>query len=460
MIKIIVSNRIYVKLPKELVRKFEAKYTFNIYTHPGQKYPKTAKQIFRISDDVFQLERGALAYLCTELDKVGTEYEIIDKRISKPVKIPDTIFPPRKDQADVSDSIISTEGGIVNGAPSYGKTFTAIYIASLLQEKTLVVTTTTAIRSNWVSEIKKFLNIDAGIIGDGKITNIESPIVVGNIQSVKKFSSQLSKEFGILVVDEGHHTPADTFTSVVTLSHAKYRIMLSGTLKRKDGLEVVLPGLFGENIVIPPDRNRLKPIILRLPLEGVELSGNQLITWATKINELYANDLYVDTLYAITGLLEAAGHKVLVTADRVKFLEDLAELFGEKAKAFTGNTAIEDRDTILELVKKNKCSIVAGTQSIFSEGVSSEPLSALLMGGSTNNESLVEQTIGRIQRLMEGKLQPIVVDVCLGGSLGKKHSKERKTIYLLKGWKIIECDDLTKLTDAILATTKMTPEST
>jgi hypothetical protein len=62
-----------------------------------------------------------------------------------------------------------------------------------------------------------------------------------------------------------------------------------------------------------------------------------------------------------------------------------------------------------------------------------------------NNESLIYQLIGRIQRIVEGKPTPVVIDVCLAGAAGKKHARERKALYLVKGWKVIELNGLEDL---------------
>ena len=142
--------------------------------------------------------------------------------------------------------------------------------------------------------------------------------------------------------------------------------------------------------------------------------------------------------------LEKRGYKTLVTSDRVEFSNKLHEHSNNSA-LFTSDTSIEDRDIALKQIYVDTINKIYATTSIFSEGISCNPLSALIHTGSTNNESLIYQLIWRIMRIHPNKLTPVVIDLCLSGSLGKKHARERKALYLVKGWKVIELNSLEDL---------------
>ena len=452
MIKIIKSNKIYLKPPEELLKLLEKQFTFEIYEHPQQQYPKIIRQINKISDEVYCIERGALNFITTWLNENGFEYTIVDKTVSVPTALPKMLLPPREDQLEIINAFLET--GIINGSPGYGKTAAAIAIASRLQERTLVVCTTTAIRDNWVGEIKKFLGITAGILGSGNKIS-DAPIVVGNYQTVKLLANKINRDFGLIIIDEMHHTPAVSFTNILSSSAARYRLGLSGTLKRKDGLQVVFPGLFGTTIFKPVNTNIVDPVIIRIPIP-VELSGNSQIPWANRINDLYNNPDYKLTIAYIVSQLEAAGHKTLVTADRVEFIKDLHNAVSDNtSRLFIGESDTEDRDKYLKDILTNKANKVFASTNLFSEGISCNPLSALVHTGSTNNESLIYQLIGRIQRIVVGKPTPIYIDLCLAGSAGKKHARERKALYLVKGWKVIELNSLEDLNKTLRDTSKV-----
>jgi superfamily II DNA or RNA helicase len=119
----------------------------------------------------------------------------------------------------------------------------ALHLAAKLGQKTLVVTHTTMLRDQWVDEIKKVFNMTPGIIGSGSFDIEDHAIVVGNVQTVTKVMNKLQKEFGTIILDEAHHVPANTFSSIIDSSYARYRIALSGTMERTDGKQILFKDL-------------------------------------------------------------------------------------------------------------------------------------------------------------------------------------------------------------------------
>ena len=76
------------------------------------------------------------------------------------------------------------------------------------------------------------------------------------------------------------------------------------------------------------------------------------------------------------------------------------------------------------------------TQSIFSEGISLDILSCLILGTPVNNEPLLTQLIGRIIRTYEGKQQPTVVDINLIGNTARRQASQRLGYYIKQGYDI------------------------
>ena len=159
------------------------------------------------------------------------------------------------------------------------------------------------------------------------------------------------------------------------------------------------------------------------------------IPWAKKINELAYNDEYQHTIAMIASAYAAKGHKVLVVADRVEFLKNCAKLSGENAIVITGEVPHEERPAMMERITEDK-DILYGTQSIFSEGISLDALSCLVLGTPVNNEPLLTQLIGRIIRLKEGKKTPTIVDINLKGNTARKQANNRSGYYIKQGYKI------------------------
>ena len=132
----------------------------------------------------------------------------------------------------------------------------------------------------------------------------------------------------------------------------------------------------------------------------------------------------------------ARGHKVLVVSDRVFFLKACAELAGEKAICITGEVSHEDREKHMSEIRSGKKDILFGTQAIFSEGISLNNLSCLILGTPINNEPLLTQLVGRVIRKEEGKLDPVIIDIHLKGNTARRQASNRMGHYMKQGYDI------------------------
>lgn len=236
-----------------------------------------------------------------------------------------------------------------------------------------------------------------------------------------------------ILVSNCHHVPSTTFTETVDKLKARYRIGLSGTLQRKDGKHLMFKDYFGDKVIQPPQSNTLTPRV-RIVKTGITLKPGA--TWVEKITELANDDSYQRVVAAIALRQISAGHQVLVIADRVEFLRKVSYYVGETCVLVTGETSFEQRQTAKQQLLSREKMCIAGSRQIFSEGISINSLSCVILAVPMSNDSLLEQIIGRIQRLYEGKLDPLVIDLNFQGFADKKQNNDRLGFYLRKGWHI------------------------
>ncbi|ATS94082.1 putative ATP-dependent helicase [Pectobacterium phage DU_PP_V] len=442
--KVILSNKAYIKPTEELWEFCSTQTTYQVQDKTS-RYPK----IFRNSGSIGKEVKWIPITRLDLLEAKKVPIQIIDKRVRVPARIPVPKVPLRLDQKEIYSQC--TDTCIINGKPGFGKTILALWIAHKLGQKTLVVCTNTMIRAQWEKEVFKLFGFKAGVIGSGKF-DTAPPIVVGNIQSIKKYSLELSKMFGLVIVDEVHHCVASTFTEVLESSHARYRIGLSGTLKRKDGLDVMFKDFFGFTIYSPAVANTLTPIIHRYQVP-IEISGNMIVPWADRASAVYFHPLYKRTLVSLALLYYKLGHRVLLVSDRTKLLAEIRqelESAGVIPYFIVGSTDLDSRDNILEAVAEEESAILLASQSIFAEGVSLNELSCAILASLINNESLVEQLVGRVQRMVRDKpkLDPVVVDLMMSGGVGFNQASGRMSVYHANGWdvKYISNEDALEMT--------------
>ena len=422
--KAVISNRIQLQGDARFLGLLEQELTYTLPPRMPQDPPMIIKTIRPLKEGLVSIPVG-------RIDLIPEDYEIVDKRVQAPAVFPEFKFKLRGSQQDVYDAV--EDNSIINAWVSWGKTFTGLSIAAELGQKTLVVTHTTNLRNQWEKEVQKCFGIQAGRIGSG-VFDVESPIVVGNIQSLYRRIDEIKHIFGTVILDEMHHVSSPTFTRIVDEMPARFKIGLTGTLERKDGRHVVFRDYFGNNVFKPPKENYMTPEIDCIKSEVRFLDGS-FTPWAERINHLTQNEEYIHSVAMIAATYAAEGHKVLVVSDRVAFLKICQRLVGDNAVCITGDMGFEDRDTTMRLIGGSK-NILFGTQSIFSEGISLDHLSCLVLATPVNNEPLLTQLIGRVIRKKEGKIQPKIVDIHLKGKTATRQANARMGYYVKQDYKI------------------------
>ena len=423
--KAVLSNRIYIECTNEYQEYLDKELTYSIPPRRPTDPPIIIKNMGVVRAGLVTLPIG-------RMDLIPDNYEIVDKRVEVPIEPLDFGFTLRDSQQSVYDEV---EGScIINAWVSWGKTFTALAIANKLQQKTLIVTHTLALRGQWEKEVKKVFGVTAGVIGSGKFET-NSPFVVGNVQTLYRNIDKITQEFGTIILDEMHHVSSPTFTRIIDASRAKNKIGLTGTLQRKDGRHVVFRDYFSSTVFKPPKENYLTPSV-DIINSGIRfMDGN--VDWATRVNSLAFDWEYQNMIGILAASYAAKGHKVLVVADRVDFLKSCARLVGDNAICVTGDIPHQQRAEMVKEIFTDK-DVLFGTQSIFSEGISLDCLSCLILGTPINNEPLLTQLIGRVIRMYDGKQQPKVVDINLHGRTARKQASARRGYYMRQGYDVFE----------------------
>ena len=421
--KAVLSNRIYMECSKDLQSSIDKELTYIIPSHNPLDPPQVISNMGLVREGLISMPIG-------RIDLIPSNYEVVDRRLNIPATFPEFKFSLRKSQEDVYNEV--NDNSIINAWVSWGKTFTGLAIAGKLKQKTLIVTHTVPLRNQWAKEVEKVFGITPGILGSGS-WNIDSNIVIGNTQTLYRNIPKIQKEFGTVILDEMHHVSSPTFSRVIDSNYARYKIGLSGTIERKDGKHVVFRDYFGNNVLKPPKENYMTPTI-NIHASDVRFMDGSRIPWANKVTALTNTEEYRHEVSMLAAAYAARGHKVLVVSDRVHFLKYCKELVGESAICVTGEIPHEERETLINQVNYGSKNVLFGTQSIFSEGISVDNLSCLILGTPVNNEPLLTQLVGRVIREKENKLDPVIIDIHLKGNTAKKQASNRTGYYMKQGW--------------------------
>jgi superfamily II DNA or RNA helicase len=151
-----------------------------------------------------------------------------------------------------------------------GKTHLAILCIHKVSRPAIVVTPTIDLLNQWYGELLAAFEVPVGLIGGGHY-DIQD-LTVTTYDSAYIHLERWGHRFGLLVFDECHHLPGPSYMAAAIGSLAPYRLGLTATPERSDGLEGLLEGLIG-------------PIIYRREIK--ELAGDYLA-------EYRAERLYVE----------------------------------------------------------------------------------------------------------------------------------------------------------------------
>lgn len=420
----VVEPSLYKTLEKELTYKI-----------PSYNEPEKFITIKNLKVINFNISGGLMlvAFPVGRMDLIPSNYEIVDKRSYNTLEdFPEFKFDLRPSQQEIVDNF--NDNCIINAKVGFGKTFTALALASKLKEKTLVVVHTVALRNQWEKEIVKTLGIKPGVIGSGKF-NTNSPVVVANIQSLTKHVSKVSREFGLVVLDEMHHVSSPTFSKVIDGLFSRYKIGLSGTIERKDQKHVVFKDYFSSKIFKPDKENTMTPEV-HVINSGIHFSDFSGAPWAERINVLKESYLYKNLVVALADKYADEGHRVVIVSERVEFLKECSEASRHTSELLIGAVKDEARDKVIQRVYDGEVSQLWGTQSLVSEGLSINPLSCLILATPLNNMPLLEQLIGRVIRGHPDKPTPVIVDIRLEGNTVSRQYNNRLGHYMKEGYEI------------------------
>lgn len=373
---------------------------------------------------------GVIAIPQGRFDLIPEGYEIVDNRTVIDVDFPVPKIPLRESQVPVLENW--EDSGILNAPVGWGKSYTALWIAFKFGQKTLIVAHNTMLRDQWASDVQKLFGITPAIIGSGEF-NLDSPIVIGNVQTLTKHAQSLSAEFGTIILDEMHHCPATTFADIIAASKARYRIGLSGTMERKDKKHILFKDFFGSYIVKPIQSNTMTPTVKVVQCGRRMLQG---ATYPKMINELMEDEEYRHFIAGLARAQVLKGHKVLIISDRVGFAHSMGILLSDCIVVTGESASFDDREVAKELIQTPDFNIISGTRPIFAEGISINCLSCIILTCPIAGEALLEQLIGRIMREYPEKIDPEVLDINFVGKSAKAQNNLRLAFYLNKGWKV------------------------
>jgi superfamily II DNA or RNA helicase len=438
--KVIISN--LLKIVKEDNPQLDVVGLRRKFTFPNPRYAEARRlgiSTYGVPEKICLLEdRGSSLVLPRGLiNAIITEnpgLEVVDQTVTMPMEFPPAVISLRDYQQGPVDALIQKNQGLLVAPCGSGKTIMLLAVIGHWSQKTLVVAHTADLVAQWRVRTEEFLGIVPGVIAGGKFD--PSPaVVVGSPMSLDKYQDpEFLKQFGMIILDEAHHAPADSFRKVISRFPARYRLGASATPKRRDGLSFWLHAVMGCTLAeIKTDDlaqaghalvPRVRAISTNLYLPMVDDYGALL---AAIIKDEGRNNLILQHAFKEG----REGHSCLVLTERIAHAQELYRLFHTKcpeveAAVITGKDSHAHRQQAIEGMNQGQIKILFATR-LAEEGLDIPRLSRLFLTCPIRSANKVTQMLGRTLRPYPGKPTPIIydfVDDLVGLAESQFHSRE------------------------------------
>ena len=394
---------------------------------------------------------------------------IIDERVYSTIDHAPFVLTLRDDQSEAGGNYLYYKDqtplrSIIQLPTGKGKSILGLYIASRLSCKTLIVVHKDDLVDGWKKDIALAFDgkVHAGLI-KAKSRDVGHFLTIATVQTLNRLSSEelekLYSTFGLVIQDEMHHCPASSY-SVVANFRPKYRLGLTATPERSDGLDHIMNLYYGgmcykyeskkedeeeeDKDILPVKVIKKKSTLFFNPLfknVGTEdhpkyalvdlyasadaiMKHNYIrlsdIPYANRptlnyqvIDSFVVNEQSYKEMVCHDIINEyAKGHSCIVfftQKEHCRAYYDYLKMYVAESDLglYYGDNA--DNKAVLEKAEKQRKFITLTTYAKATEGTNVKTWEVEFLVSSINNEKNTEQAVGRIRRAKDGKLDPAIL---------------------------------------------------
>ncbi|WP_455367596.1 DEAD/DEAH box helicase family protein [[Eubacterium] cellulosolvens] len=337
--------------------------------------------------------------------------------------------------------------GVIVLPTGSGKTVIAVGAISKLNIATLIIVPTLDLVEQWRRALLKEFDVEVGMYGGGE--NILKALTVSTYDSAYLKAEELGHRFELIIFDEVHHLPSTGFRHIAEMFASPYRMGLTATYERDDGLHLELPRLVGGKVYelavqdlagkhlseydleriyvdLTPDEKAeydcnhkvfadylaSRKIILRSPRDftyfimrtGRDPAAREALLARNKaINIALNSQSKLDALKRV--LMENPHDSTIIFTQHNKLVHRIAREFF--IPCITYLTPKDERTEILDSFRDRKYRLIV-TSKVLDEGVDVPDANrAIILSGTGSSREFI-QRLGRVLRKREGKRAKLV----------------------------------------------------
>ena len=403
----------------------------------------------------------------------STEVILRDERVLVEQSYPKFLFDLRNDQDSAfKDYIDDPFKNVVQLRTGKGKTILALYIAQYLKQRTLVLVHKDDLVTGWKKDIHDVFGgkAEVGLV-KAKSDKIGKHITIATVQTLAKKSDEymekFTNQFGLVVCDECHHIGANTF-NIIDKFNSKYKLGLSATPTRTDGLTHCLNLYFGglchidEFKADDEDLCKAEVIVRQGKFKFLPFVHDGLVLNYWDYGKIGEKDEYytdipfkkrprlsfmeIDNMVVTDNHTKIQickdiiseykqGHNIIVfftQKEHIRLYHSYLKRYipDEKMQMFYGDNN-EKSEVIMSRAESGQCTVTLATYSKATEGTNVKSWEVGILASSLNNDKNIKQCIGRLLRKKEGKLNPVrIYDYQFKEAYAlDRHYLSRKKVY-------------------------------
>ena len=310
-------------------------------------------------------------------------------------------------------------GGIISVPCGFGKTIMAVYIACYFKKKTMFVSHKDFLNQQFLESVKQFVpNAKIGKIKQSKVDVENKDFVIASLQSLamREYDINIFKDFGLVIIDEVHHTGAEVFSKAFKYMNVQMILGLSATLNRKDGLRKVFENYIGKSVYKHIDNEKIEVNVEMHKYFDTNIDYcSNLLLWngkpnsAAMINNICNYEKRSIFIYEliINILKKESNRKILILSERrnqLKYFEKLFDNTDYSIGYYIGGLSQD----VLDISSKKQ--IILATYQMAAEGMNIPTLNTVIFASPISD---IQQAIGRIlrEKPSERKYIPLCIDI-------------------------------------------------
>jgi superfamily II DNA or RNA helicase len=465
--KIIISNIIEIQEPtKDIIDYCKEKL---VYPNPEyekkrrmgfwlKNTPKTIS-LYDLYDDTVCIPVGCFNDIWN-IHPIRADYKEYSNVV--PINITSTIK-LRDYQKPCLQAVKSHVNGVLVLPAGLGKTQCALEVINHLQQKTLWITHTQDLLVQSKTRCENNMTCKTSVITEGK-SDLSGDIVFATVQTLVNMveKQEIAQDtFGMLIVDECHRISHNIenvgmFEKCIDYFASRYKIGLTATFHRADGLEATITKLLGSIIyevrkekdyfvgyyedkevcrVIASDFQIPVDIkFIKTPYDITDKDVYDKDGGTIQFTKL-VSDIAMDSSRnnKIIKILKGCQGSTIILSDRVDQLKLLQRYFTDGV-VIDGKTKKTIREQALKDVSSGKVKYLFASYKLAKEGLDCPILTNLVLATPVKDKAVVIQSLGRIQRPYQGKTKATVYDLLDDVSSLYRFYTMRKVIYKKEGY--------------------------